>query len=76
MAKTARKLTDEERRALREQGYRPVEIWVPDLDDPKTIAELREEARQIAESDRRTGMDKVLEAYAADLLAHEPDYEW
>lgn len=71
-----RTLTDEERERLHTEGYRPVETWVLDLDDPKIIAELREEARLIAESDRRTGMDKVLEAYAADLLAHEPDYEW
>ena len=76
ISEPARQLTDEERQALRDQGYRPVEVWVLDLDNPKIVAELREEARRIAEADRRTGMDKVLEAYAADLLAHEPDYEW
>ncbi len=76
MVEPARKLNDEERQALRDRGYRPVEMWVLDLDDPKIVAELREEARRIAESDCLTGMDKVLEAYAADLLAHEPDYEW
>jgi len=76
MSEPIRKLTPQQREALRNQGYRPVEVWVPNLEDPKVIAELREEARRIAESDRRTGMDKVLEAYAADLLAREPDYEW
>jgi hypothetical protein len=76
MARPARRLSEEERRALRDQGYRPVEIWVPDLDNPKVVAEIREEARRIAEADRREGMDKVLEAYAAELIGREPDYEW
>jgi hypothetical protein len=76
MTRPVRRLSEDERRALRDQGYRPIEIWVPDLDDPKVLAELREEARRIAEADRREGMDKILEAYAADLIAGEPDYEW
>jgi hypothetical protein len=76
MSQPAHKLTPKERQALVDQGYRPVEIWVPDLDNPKVIAEIREEARRIAEADRREKMDQVLEAYAADLIAREPDYEW
>ena len=76
MSEPARKLTEEERQALRDQGYRPVEMWVLNLDDPKIVAELREEARRIAASDRSSGMNEVLEAHAADLLADEPDYEW
>jgi hypothetical protein len=76
MVRPARRLSEDERRALREQGLRPVEVWVPDLNNPKVVAELREEARRIAEADRREGMDRVLEAYAADLIAGEPDYEW
>jgi len=76
MAEPAHKLTEKERQALRENGYRPVEIWVPDLDDPKILAEIREEARRIAEADRREQMDKVLEASAAELVARDPDYEW
>lgn len=69
-------LTEEQRSDLMAEGYRPVEFWVLDLENPKILSELREEARRIAESDRRTGMDTVLEAFASDLLAHEPDYEW
>jgi hypothetical protein len=76
MSGSARRLSDEERQTLRDRGYRPVEIWVPDLDDPKILAEIREEARRIAEADRREHMDKVLEAYAAELVGREPDYEW
>jgi hypothetical protein len=76
MSDPARKMTPEERQALLDQGYRPVEIWVPDLKNPKVIAEIREEAHRIAEADRREGMDQVLEAYAADLIGREPDYEW
>jgi hypothetical protein len=76
MAEPAGKLSEEERQRLYAEGYRSVEIWVFDLNDPQLVAEIQAEARLIAEADRRTGMDKVLDAFAADLLAHEPDYEW
>ena len=53
-------LTDEERDELRAQGYHPVEMWVPDLDDPAAASRWREGARAAAEADAREGMDDVL----------------
>jgi hypothetical protein len=38
------------REKLRAQGLRPIQIWVPDLRDPKVIEQIRREARAIAES--------------------------
>ena len=38
------------REKLRAQGLRPIQIWVPDVNDPKVIEQMREEARVIAQS--------------------------
>lgn len=46
-----RELSPEEREDLLRRGYRPVEIWVPDLDNETIRAQLAEEARRIAEAD-------------------------
>lgn len=43
-----REISPEERAELIRQGYRPVEIWVPDLDNETIRAQLAEEARRIA----------------------------
>ncbi len=46
-----RELSPEERADLLRRGYRPIEIWVPDLDNETVRAQLAEEARRIAEAD-------------------------
>lgn len=38
------------RAKLRAQGLRPIQIWVPDMSDPKFIAQARREALAIANS--------------------------
>jgi hypothetical protein len=38
------------REKLRAQGLRPIQLWVPDVRDPKVIEQMRQEARAIAES--------------------------
>lgn len=38
------------RAMLRRQGLRPIQIWVPDVNDPKIIEQIRREARAIAQS--------------------------
>lgn len=62
-----RELTEEERRKLIAEGYRPVEVWVPDLWSDQLWNEVEEECRQIRQSDRRSGMLKTLDAFAEDL---------
>lgn len=68
-------LTEDKRQKLLAEGYRPVEVWVLDTSNPKVLEELLEEARQIAEADRRENMDKVLDAFAAEVVASIPDDE-
>jgi len=38
------------REKLRAQGLRPIQIWVPDVNDPKVVEQMRREARLIAGS--------------------------
>jgi hypothetical protein len=48
-----RELSPEEREDLLRRGYKPVEIWVPDLENEVVRAQLAEEARRVAEADER-----------------------
>jgi DNA-binding LacI/PurR family transcriptional regulator len=55
MAHTAKRRSSRDRvkayRAqLRRQGLRPIQIWVPDVDSPKFIAEARRQSLIVAES--------------------------
>ena len=71
-----RPLTNEQRQKLLAEGYKPVEVWVLDMENPRVREEIKAEVRLIAEADRTSGSAKELEAYADQLLAEEPDYEW
>ena len=41
----------EHRARLREQGLRPIQIWVPDVNTPEFRAEARRQSRLIAASE-------------------------
>ncbi|NGO50657.1 antitoxin MazE-like protein [Allomesorhizobium camelthorni] len=62
-----KELTEEEKKELAAEGYRPVEVWLPDLWSDELWKQIEEDCRQIRESDRRTGMMKTLDAFAEDL---------
>jgi hypothetical protein len=62
-----RELTEAERQKLIAEGYRPVEVWLPDLWSDELWQQIEEDCRLIRESDRRTGMMKTLDAFAEDL---------
>ena len=40
----------EHRKRLRDQGLRPIQIWVPDVDSPEFIAEARRQSLIVANS--------------------------
>ncbi|MBK8460443.1 MAG: antitoxin MazE-like protein [Micropruina sp.] len=42
----------EYRRRMRARGYRPVQIWVPDVRTEEFAAEARRQARLVAQADR------------------------
>ena len=65
-----RDLTDEERAELIAKGFKPVEMWVPDWDNPKMVEQLRREAKAIAEADEK---DDIFEWLAALHALDTPD---
>ncbi len=61
---------------LRAAGLRPLEIWVPDLRDPKVRAQLRAEAAEINRRDRESGVMDYLESLSDEVMSALPDYDW
>ena len=50
------------RERLRAQGLRPVQHWVPDLRNPKVLAEIRRETRLMAQHPENDAIDAWNEA--------------
>ena len=50
------------RKRLRVQGLRPVQHWVPDLRDPKVLADLRKQARRMARHPENAAIDDWIES--------------
>ncbi len=66
-----RELTDAERAELVAKGYRPVEMWVPDLSDPKIFALAEAEAKRIAVADQEEDITEWIEAVQKDMWEGE-----
>ena len=66
-----RELSEAERQELLAQGFRPVEVWVPDLSDPATYAEAEAEARRIALADQEEDIMDWIEAIQKDMWEGE-----
>jgi hypothetical protein len=58
---------------MRERGYRPVQMWVPDVRSPRFAAEARREALALAEADRHTDDMEFVEAISGDVAALDDD---
>lgn len=56
------------RAALRAQGLRPKQIWVPDLRDPAVQERIREQARALAQSPAYQEDMAWVQAVSAELL--------
>lgn len=54
----------EYRRRMRARGYRPVQIWVPDVRTEQFAAEARRQASLVAQADRETDDQEFVEAVA------------
>jgi len=68
---SARKLSEQERTSLRNRGYRPVEIWIPDINDPQIRAQAVAEAKRIALADHEEDVMTWLEAIQKDMWGGE-----
>ena len=61
-----RELTEEERAELLAQGFKPVEVWVPDLSSPAYLAEAKRQARSAAHADVEDRIMEWIEAVSAE----------
>jgi hypothetical protein len=50
------------RERLRAQGLRPVQHWVPDLRDPKVLADIRRQGKLMAQHPENDAIDGWIEA--------------
>lgn len=60
--RTAQQRMASRRERLRAQGLRPVQHWVPDLRNPKVLAEIRREAAAMAKHPENDVIDAWNEA--------------
>ena len=49
------------RERLRAQGLRPVQHWVPDLRDPSVVADLKRQAKLMAQHPQNAELDDWLD---------------
>jgi Protein of unknown function (DUF3018) len=64
------------RARLRAQGLRPIQLWVPDLRDPKVQAEIEREVASINASEDEAVILAWLDANNAELMGSLPSYDW
>jgi hypothetical protein len=60
--KSAKERMSARRKRLRAQGLRPVQYWVPDLRDPRVLADLRRQGRLLARHPENDRIDAWIEA--------------
>lgn len=59
---TSRERVAKRRAALRAQGLRPKQFWVPDLRKSEVREQIRREAREIAAADERSDVMAFIES--------------
>ena len=60
--RTPRQRMATRRERLRAQGLRPVQHWVPDLRDPKVLADIRRQVKLMAQHPENDAIDDWLDA--------------
>jgi hypothetical protein len=61
-SKSSRLKVREHRKRLREQGMRPIQIWVPDVRSPAFRAEARRQSLAVANSSHATEDQAFIDA--------------
>lgn len=64
------------RAALRAKGFKLRQFWLPDLSNPKVLAELQRGMAAIRNSKEEAEVMEWLEANYDEVMANEPDYDW
>jgi len=63
---SVRQRVSEHRRRLREQGLRPIQIWVPDVRSAGFAEEARRQAQLVARADSVSDDQEFIEAISAE----------
>ena len=66
MSMTVRDRVSDYRSRMRAQGYRPVQIWVPDVRAPGFAEEARRQADLVASNDRSCDDQDFIQAVSVD----------
>ncbi|WP_262103470.1 antitoxin MazE family protein [Arthrobacter sp. Marseille-P9274] len=61
-----RERVSEYRRRMREQGYRPVQVWVPDVRTEQFAAEAHRQSSAVADAGRNTDDQDFIEAVSVE----------
>lgn len=63
---TTRERVREHRQRMREQGLRPVQIWVPDVRAPEFVAQAHRQSAAVAASEREAADQEFVDALSLD----------
>lgn len=63
---TTRERVREHRQRMREQGLRPVQIWVPDVRAPEFVAEAHRQSAAVAASEQEAADQEFVDALSVD----------
>lgn len=68
-SKSSRNKVREHRRRLRQQGLRPIQIWVPDMRSPSFVAEARKQSLAVARSPHAREDQDFVDAISEELVS-------
>jgi len=63
---TVKERVEAHRARMREQGFRLVQVWVPDVRSARFVAEAARQSVIVAEADRRSDDQAFVEAASAE----------
>ena len=75
MSKSARERVRDHRRRLREQGLRPIQIWVPDVRSPGFAEQAHLQSLAVATSSQAEEDQAFIDAVSEPLTEPIPEWE-
>ena len=71
--RSSRERVSEYRKRLREQGLRPIQIWVPDVRSPAFEAEAHRQSLVVAQSAQADEDQSFVDAISEDLFLDDAE---
>ncbi len=62
--------------ALRAKGYKLKQYWLPDLSDPKILADIKRGIAAINATEDEADVMAFINSHYDEVMANEPDYDW